>query len=164
KRTYRVYAPPKLDRTKPAPLLVALHGYGMTSAMMPSFTGLNKKADREGFVGVYPDGTGVVQAWHAGRFPPGRDSKKVNDVAFIAKVIDDVSAQLPIDPKRVYCTGMSNGGMMCYRVANELSGRIAAAAPVAGTMSIPKAAPKRPVPLLHIHCRGDSIVPYERRK
>lgn len=164
RRTYRVYAPPKLDRTKPAPLVVALHGYAMTSAMMPAFTGLNRKADREGFVVAYPDGTGLVQEWNAGRFPPRPESKKANDVAFIARVLDDVCARLPIDKSRVYCTGMSNGGMMSYRVANELSDRIAAVAPVAGTMSIPKATPRRPVPLMHIHCRGDSVVPYAGRR
>ncbi|MCC7086513.1 MAG: DDE-type integrase/transposase/recombinase [Pirellulales bacterium] len=49
-----------------------------------------------------------------------------------------------IDPKQVYATGMSNGGMMCYRLAAELSDRIAAVAPVAGTMAIEKPIPSGP--------------------
>ncbi len=156
-RTFLLHVPKKLPR--PAPLVLALHGAGMTSGMMPSFTGLSDLADREGFVVAYPDGTGVPRTWNAG---PRWGRGKPDDVKFLAAVIDDVTARLPIDATRVYACGMSNGGMMCYRLADELSGRIAAVAPVAGTMAIPKASPSRPVPLLHIHCRGDSIVPYEK--
>ena len=65
-----------------------------------------------------------------------------------------------VDPKRVYATGMSNGGMMCYLLAAELSDRIAAVAPVAGTMVIDKADPKRPVPLIHFHGTADTFVTF----
>lgn len=65
-----------------------------------------------------------------------------------------------MDGKRIYATGMSNGGMMCYRLAAELSDRIAAIAPVAGTMAIENYKPKRPVPVMHFHGAADKIVPF----
>ena len=81
-------------------------------------------------------------------------------MAFIGKVLDDLATVVNVDPKRVYATGISNGGMMCYRLAAELSDRIAAIAPISGTMAIDKANPKRPVPVIHFHGLADTIVPY----
>jgi polyhydroxybutyrate depolymerase len=66
-------------------------------------------------------------------------------VGYLAAVLDDLEAVANVDPRRVYATGFSNGGMMCYRLASELSGRIAAIAPVAGTMSTAVVQAKRPV-------------------
>jgi polyhydroxybutyrate depolymerase len=155
-RSYLLHVPRSL--TRPAPLIIALHGAAMTSSMMPAFTGLNELASREGVVVVYPDGTGFPRTWNAG---PRWGRGKPDDVKFLSKLIDEVAGLTSIDRARVYACGMSNGGMMCYRLANELSDRIAAVGCVAGAMAVPKAAPSRPVPLLHIHCRGDTIVPYE---
>ena len=96
--------------------------------------------------------------WNAGGFQ-GKEGKP-DDVAFIAKVLDDLATVVNVDPKRVYVTGMSNGGMMCYRLAAELSDRIAAIAPVAGTMAIDNYHPKRPVPVMHFHGTADKLVPF----
>ena len=85
---------------------------------------------------------------------------KPNDVEFISRLLDDLASVVNVDPLRVYATGMSNGGMMCYRLAAELSGRIAAVAPVAGTMAISEAKPQRSVPVLHFHGTADRIVPF----
>ena len=75
--------------------------------------------------------------------------------------MDDLGGVIKVDLKRVYATGMSNGGMMCYRLAAELSDRIAAVAPVAGTMAFEKANPKRPVPIIHFHGTSDTLVPVD---
>ena len=64
----------------------------------------------------------------------------------------------------LYATGISNGGMMCYRLAAELSERIAAIAPVAGTIAIDESKPKRPVPVIHFHGTKDNLVPFEAGK
>ena len=83
-----------------------------------------------------------------------------DDVKFVSMLLDDLATVVNVDPKRVYATGMSNGGMMCYRLAAELSDRIAAIAPVSGTMAIPDYKPKRPVPVMHFHGTADTIVPF----
>jgi polyhydroxybutyrate depolymerase len=143
------------------PVVLVLHGAATNGAITVFFTGMNQKADDAGFVAVYPNGTGLaglMLTWNAGRFGGGA-GKKADDVAFIANVLDDLATVVNVDPKRVYATGMSNGGMMCYRLAAELSDRIAAIAPVAGTMAIDNYNPKRPVPVIHFHGAADKIVP-----
>ena len=164
KRTYWVHVPPQYDPKKAMPVVLALHGATMTAKVMEAFSGLNKTADAEGFIVVYPNGTGpnpLLYTWNSGGFPAILAKSKPDDVAFLAKVLDELESVLNVDKKRIYATGVSNGGMMCYRLASELSERIAAIAPVAGTIAVEKYEPKRPVPVLHIHGTVDLLVPYE---
>ncbi len=159
-RSYLVHIPAKYDGKTPMPVVLALHGAAMNGPMMTVFCGLNQKADEAGFIAVYPSGTGmgIFLVWNAG----GIASKdRADDVGFIRKALDDLESVVKVDPKRVYATGISNGGMMCYRLAAELSDRIAAVAPVSGTMAIENASPKRPVPLMHFHGTADKLVPFE---
>jgi len=166
KRTYLVHVPKGYDPKKPAPVVLALHGAATNGPMMVWLSGLNKKADEASFIVVYPSGTGTgpFLIWNAGGFKRKMAEGKADDVAFIGKLLDDLGAGVKIDEKRIYACGMSNGGMMCYRLAAELSDRIAAIAPVAGTIAIDKSKPKRPVPIIHFHGSKDNIVPFERTK
>lgn len=159
KRTYLVHIPAAHDPKKSAPVVLALHGAGMNGPMMVWFSGLNRKADEAGFVVVYPSGTGTgpFLTWNAGE-SWGRRGKP-DDVAFIARLLDDLGTVVRVDPKRVYACGMSNGAMMCYRLAAELSDRIAAIAPVAGTIACRHERPGRAVPVIHFHGSADRIVP-----
>jgi polyhydroxybutyrate depolymerase len=161
-RSYLMHVPPRYEAPRPTPLVLSLHGACSDATMQIHFTGLNKKADDAGFIVVYPNGTGAgpVLFWNAGlaRFEAAK--KMPDDVAFISHVLDDVASVVNVDPKRVYATGMSNGAMMCYRLAAELSSRIAAIAPVGGTMAIDKAQPQRPVSVIHFHGTADTTVLY----
>jgi polyhydroxybutyrate depolymerase len=163
-RSYLVHVPKGYDSTKPQPVVLALHGMAMTGSMMVSFAGLNETSEKNNFIVVYPNGTGFgpLQTWNAGGLPPKMANGKPDDVEFIGKVLDDLSARTNVDAKRVYACGMSNGAMMCYRLAAEMSDRIAAIAPVAGTVAITESHPKRPVPVLHFHGNADPIVPFRR--
>lgn len=166
KRTYLVHVPKGYDPKKPAPVVLALHGAAMNGSMMVWFSGLNKKSDEAGFIVVYPSGTGTgpFLTWNAGGFKGKMAEGRADDVAFIGKLLDDLGTVVEVDEKRVYACGMSNGGMMCYRLAAELSDRIAAIAPVAGTIAIGESKPKRAVPVIHFHGSKDSIVPFEMAK
>jgi polyhydroxybutyrate depolymerase len=163
KRTYLVHVPKGYDPKKPIPVVLALHGAAMNGPMMVGFSGLNKKSEEAGFIVVYPSGTGTgpFLFWNAGAFPGKMVEGKTDDVAFIGKLLDDLGMVVKVDEKRVYACGMSNGGMMCYRLAAELSDRLAAVAPVAGTIAIDESKPKRPVPVIHFHGSKDAIVPFE---
>jgi polyhydroxybutyrate depolymerase len=160
-RSCLVHLPPTYDVKKPTPVVLVFHGAMMNAERMVAFCGLNEKADQAGFVAVYPNGTGWRQFLFFnsgglnGRLAPLRS---VDDVKYVAKLLDDLEAQVNVDRKRVYATGMSNGGMMCYRLAAELSDRIAAIAPVSGTLAIEKCEPKRPVPVMHFHGTKDTLV------
>jgi polyhydroxybutyrate depolymerase len=121
---------------------------------------MSGKSDSAGFYVVYPQGIG--NKWDAGPCcPPGQASGS-NDVNYVSAVIDDVKSYLPnVDRQRVYATGFSNGGFMAYRLACELSSKIAAVAPVAASMGIGyPCSPLRPVPVIAFNGNADSYVPY----
>jgi polyhydroxybutyrate depolymerase len=158
-RSYHVHVPPQYDPAKPIPVVIALHGGGTNASMMAKMSQLSKKSDEAGFLVIYPNGTGIgLLNFNAGG---RRDCIKdePDDVKYIGAVLDEVGCLASIDSKRIYATGLSNGGMMCYRLAAEMSDRIAAIAPVAGTMAIEKATPTKPVPIMHFHGTADKIVP-----
>jgi polyhydroxybutyrate depolymerase len=164
KRTFLLHVPPGLDRSQPTPLVIVLHGGGGTGSKVARLTRFSDEADREGFIVVYPDA--INNHWNDGRNVARFRSQRENidDVGFIATLIDRLAGQLNIDTSRVYVSGMSNGAMMSYRLACDLSAKIAAAAPVAGSMAedLPDSCPPgKPVPLLAINGTEDPLVPYE---
>jgi polyhydroxybutyrate depolymerase len=163
KRSYWVHVPPSYDSTKATPVVLALHGATMSAKGMEALTGLSKKADQAGFIVVYPNGAGspFLQTWNCGGFNQLISQSRPNDVKFIAKLLDELEENLTIDKNRVYATGLSNGAMMCYRLAAELSERIAAIAPVSGTIALEEYEPAQAVPVLHIHGTVDNLVPFE---
>ena len=163
-RSYLIHVPPCYDGSQPTPVVLAFHGAGTNGAIMALSSGLNSKADEAGFVVVYPNGTGkgnFFLVWNSGGFHGPNADQLPDDVKFVDHLLDDLATVVNADPKRVYATGMSNGGMMCYRLASELSERIAAVAPVAGTMAVDRPRAKRPVPVIHFHGTADRLVPFE---
>ena len=167
-RLYRVHVPRSYREGAPTPLLVALHGgMGDMDRQADEATyGLVGASERYGFVAVFPNGFsrfpgGRFATWNAGRCcGPARDAG-IDDVGFIRRVVADVERQVSIDPRRVYATGMSNGGMMAYRLACEAADVFRAIAPVAGTDNTLACRPKRPVAVLHLHARDDDHVRFE---
>ncbi len=158
-RTYFVHAPPRVSEGRPLPVVLAFHGGGGNASGFKAYAGLDALADREGFVVVYPDGSGRwgrrLLTWNAGGCCGYAAAQNVDDVGFALAVLRDVARNVSIDPARVYATGHSNGSMMAYRMAIDASDRIAAIAPVAGAMQAPGFPPPRPVPVLHIHSVDD---------
>src|SRR5262249_30593385 len=109
-----------------------------------------------------PAGQGVT--WNAGNCCGYAQRQNVDDVAFVRALLDDLARVVKVDAKRGYATGMSNGGVMAYRLASELSDRIAAIAPVAGPMGSATCSPRRPVPVLHFHSTDDAFAPFQGGK
>lgn len=121
---------------------------------------MDRVADREGFLTVYPEGSGLLRhtllTWNAGTCCGSASERDVDDVAFTIALLDRLVARMGVDPSRIYAAGHSNGGMMAYRLGLALSDRLAAIASVAGAMVVPDPRPPlRPVPVLHIHSVDD---------
>jgi polyhydroxybutyrate depolymerase len=138
-RTYLLHTPPGYDRHRRTALVLVLHGATQSPDGAERMSGMSALADREKFLVAYPGGTGRlsrVPTWNAGNCCGYALTHKVDDVAFIRALIDKLEHDYPVDPKRVYIAGISNGAMMSYRLACELSDKIAAITPVEGAQNV----------------------------
>ncbi len=160
-RSYRLHAPPADDGRSPRPLLLMFHGGGGSGRQFETNSSrMDAVADARGFFAVYPDGTGTLRTWNGVGCCGYAVENDVDDVAFVSALLDELAASACIDLRRVYASGMSNGGIFSHRLGCELSDRIAAIAPVAGT-DLTTCTPARPVPVMHIHGTADGHVPYD---
>ncbi|WP_328351502.1 polyhydroxybutyrate depolymerase [Mycobacterium sp. NBC_00419] len=164
-RSYRLYLPAGLPPA--APLVVMLHGGFGSAAQAERTYGWNDLADSAKFVVAYPDGLG--RAWNAGTAGPptsdsagnccGRSSRDdVDDVGFITAAVRDIAGNIAIDPSRIYATGISNGGMMAYKLACNTA-VFAAIGPDSATQLDSCPAPS-PTSVVHIHGTADPVVRY----
>jgi len=159
-RSYTINLPPSYYDASSFSLVLALHGGGGSSSQFEKSTKLTDKANAAGFIVVYPNGTGLIQTWNAGQCCGSAMNNNIDDVRFISMLIDKLISKYKINPKKVYATGHSNGGMLCYRLACELPDKLAAIAPNSCTMVTTTCNPSKPVPILHMHSKLDEHVPY----
>lgn len=166
-RLYQVHVPKKYSATNPAPLLLSFHGGGgnMHYQSSDKHYGQISASEDKGFIVVFPNGystlkSGKFATWAAGACCGGARDKTIDDVGFVKQIIKNVSHQLAIDRNQIVATGMSNGGMLTYRLACEMSDTFKAIAAVAGTDNTLHCTPQKPVSILHIHARNDDRVLY----
>lgn len=164
-RTYRVV---DLSESESAPLLFVLHGFGGTAEGMRAYAGIEDAVQstlQDGAIIVYPNGSGLEsglpQSWNAGGCCPFSIYEPVDDVSFFEQMIDRLSAAYDVDAERVWVVGHSNGGMMAYRLACELSTRVTAIGVAAGALMIDTCSPSRGVSALHLHGALDNVVPLD---
>lgn len=156
RRVYRLHVPKGLSGR--SPLVVMMHG-GLGSAKQAEESyGWDAQADKGRFVVAYPDGSD--RAWNVGAGCCGKPGeRKVDDVAFVSRMVADIRRTRSVDAKRIYATGMSNGGMMAYRLACD-TGVFAAVAPVGATL-LGACRDPRPVSVLHVHGLADERVRFD---
>jgi polyhydroxybutyrate depolymerase len=164
-RTYHVHLPPGHRPDRPVPLVLALHGRGGSGLHLDALTNnqLTTETDRRGWVIVFPEG--IDHGWNDGRDPEtaALHLPEVDDVGFLRTLIERLRSDFGVDDKRVYATGMSNGGFMSLRLAIDLSDRIAAVGAVAACLGVghQKREPLAPVGVLIMNGTEDPLVPYE---
>jgi len=172
-RSYLVHLPSNYVSTRRWPVVMMFHGGGGRARVAMEDTGWAKKGEEAGFISVFPEGTrpdparpgrfiGNPQSWNDGSRMPtvGAAERGVDDLAFVSALLKDIERRYSIDQRRIYATGFSNGASMSFRLARELSTKIAAIAPVAGHDCIDQE-PKRAVPVIYLVGKADPLSPFD---
>ena len=166
-RWYRVHIPLSYQPGVPTAVLLGFHGGGGDARGFAETTELEGTADRHGFIAVFPEGTGplgpwvfALLTWNAGNCCGYAQEHDIDDVGFVRDLLGDLASHYAIDPNRIFATGLSNGGMMSYRLGVELADRLAAVAPVAAALGVSRT-PQRPIPLIAFHGALDTNVPWQ---
>lgn len=159
-RTYTMHIPTGIKAN--APLVVSLHGYGSRTIHRKD---LNAAADKYGFAICYPlgyaDSRGKL-GWNVGY--PSQKSSKINDAKFVYELSQHVSKQFNLSSKNTFCTGMSNGGDMCYQMAYTMPDAFAAYASIAGLTMMwvyQNHDVQKPVPFMEVHGTEDLTSKWE---
>ena len=172
-RDYRIHVPPAAASGQPLPLVLNLAGATQNGQIQEILSDMDPNADQNGYLVIYPDGTRISKVltpdpvakqaqygWNAGACCGLPVTRKINDVGFLEAVIANVANRTPVNLRRVYMTGISNGGMMAYAMAAEASTRVAAIASVSGQVEIPDIHPTRSVPTMEFHSVNDPIATF----
>jgi polyhydroxybutyrate depolymerase len=164
-RPVRVRVPRSYDKTRLAPLLIVLHGYGSSGSNYETYLHLQQEAERRGFLTVYPNGTPDSQGnefWNATDACCDFDRRGIDDVGYLDGLITAINGALAVDPQRIYVVGHSNGAFMTYRMACADADRIAAIVSLAGATFAKSTdcRPTSPVAVAQIHGTADDTVSF----
>jgi polyhydroxybutyrate depolymerase len=157
-REFILHRPAAVASDQSAALVVVLHGGLGSAAQAERHYGWDALADVKGFAVLYPNGVG--RTWNAGGCCGPAARKSVDDLGYLAALIKDTVAREGLNPKRVFVTGMSNGGVMAYRLACSGKISLAAIGPVAASLAEGCKTPN-PVSVMAIHGLDDRNIPFE---
>ena len=163
-RQYLLHIASSYDSKYVVPLVFVFHGGGGNAKQIARFTGFNDLSDQHKFLVVYPQG--IDGHWNDGRNAQAfrEQDLQINDIDFILKLLDHLKQQYSIDEKRVFATGLSNGGIFCQRLAIEQSAHFAAVATVIGSIAEPLAKnfhPEKAISVMIMNGTDDPLVPYD---
>ncbi|HKU38376.1 MAG TPA: PHB depolymerase family esterase [Polyangiales bacterium] len=162
-REYVVHVPPSYDGRKLVPLVIDIHGYTYTEADQEAVSGWQTKSDAEGFIVVYPKG--LDDSWNGGSVCCGASQKDgVDDEGFVRAIVKQLSRDACLDEKRIYATGLSNGGALSYLLACRAADVFAATAPVSIGNGTRPCEPARPISVVMYRGKSDDLVPYDGGK
>ncbi|MDF1500806.1 MAG: PHB depolymerase family esterase [Anaerolineales bacterium] len=162
-RSYVLLTPAAIDPDETYPLVLALHGGGGSGERMCSLKGgIQELAAQQDLIVACP--SGIDKHWNDGRQTnrSRAHAEDIDDVGFLLELVSQLVGQHPVDPGRVYVTGMSNGGMMSLRMACEASAVFRAAAPVISSLPADlDCEPSNPISILIMNGTEDPLVPWE---
>jgi polyhydroxybutyrate depolymerase len=168
-RSYVLHLPTRVRRnrlgaTVAYPLVLVLHGSGADGSTVEMQSGMDHLADSAQFIVAYPNGAtmlfGLGSDWNAGKCCGNAVRSNVDDLAFLRATVDDVARHVPVDRRRIYVAGFSDGGRMAYHVACDAASMVAAIGVVAGSVVDDSCVPSRPVPVIVFHGTADDEVPF----
>ena len=162
-RRFNYYLPPVyFETSNDLPVLISLHGGGGTAEENQEYTNLSILADEENFIPVFPQGSVAEGKGTTGWFTGSCDGSEVCDIGFVSHIIDYLALNMNVHLDEVYVTGFSNGAFMAYSLACNLSEKIAAVAPIAGSMengNFQTCYSTHPLSIVHIHGATDNVIP-----
>jgi len=142
---------------------LVFHGGGGNAEQIAKFSGFNTLSEKHGFLAIYPQA--IDKHWNDGRNSEKfrEHDTRIHDVAWIKKLLGELKRTYSIDTRRVYATGISNGGIFSQRLAIELGQHFAAVASLTAQIAEPlaKTNPTSPVSMLIINGTKDPFVPLE---
>lgn len=159
-RQYLIHVPPTYDGKTAVPLVVDIHGLTSTDTAQAGLSGWRAKADQENFIVVHPQG--LNNSWNGGELCCGQSQANgVDDEGFMRALVKEMGTSACIDPKRVYATGLSNGGAMSHLLACQTADIFAATAPVSMGNGAQPCEPKRPISVVMFRGTADPLVAFE---
>ncbi len=166
-RSYLLHLPKNYNSDKKYPLVIMLHGYSDHPRLMEFYTGMSKKADKEGFIVVYPKGTNDAQdnnlSWNADFCCGGARREKVDDESFIHELIGSLKKQHSTDSKSIFIAGFSNGGMLAHKLGSNNTSGIKAMAIISSSIggnNILLEKSYKPLPVLLMNGSEDRVLPF----
>lgn len=159
-RWYLLTTPPAHDGSTPLPVVLDFHGFTEGATIHAAHSALSPFAADEGFVAVFPQGTGNPVRWNALPTADAADFGGADDLTYVDAVLDAIEDDLCVDTARVYATGLSNGAGMASLLGCERPARFAAVAPVAGIRPPTECADGVATPILAFHGTADPILIY----
>lgn len=132
----------------PRPVVFAFHAFQESARRQRTLSGLGPLAQREGFIAITPEGRDTLplggqvgRGWRPG---PG----ETGDVTFVRTLLDALERDRCVDRRRVFATGLANGGVFANLLGCVLGDRLAAVAPVAGAAPLDGCVPAQAMPVL----------------
>lgn len=170
-RIYIVHIPPQAS-DRELPMVFMLHGAGGSALGSSERFGWKQKADKEGFIAVFPEGMPLYprqpesfktnpRVWTEGSGRKFLTLRHVDDMGYLLAVIEDMVSKSRVDKNKVFFTGFSNGASMAFRVGVEMSDKVAAIAPVSGHLWMKDPKPLRPISMLQIVGTKDPMNPLD---
>ena len=164
-RTYNIYVPSSYETDKPLPVLLGFHGIGGSASTFTNALHLKIFSQDMGFILVIPNGSGneagAQNSWNAGNCCGTAYSNQIDDIGFVRSMLDSISRKYSVDKSRIWAMGFSNGGMLSYRLACELSEQISAIGVGGGALMLNTCSPPNSVSVIHIHGGLDETVPID---
>jgi polyhydroxybutyrate depolymerase len=160
-RTYYLNIPANYSKGTPVPLILGFHSRTTNAKELLNSTYIGDFVNDMGFVLATINGSVYeYSSWNAGTCCTPAIDFKEDDVELSSLIIDSISSTYSIDPNRIWAIGHSNGGMMAYRLACDLSDKISGVAIVGGALMDDSCTPEKPVSIMHIHGDLDETIPF----
>jgi poly(3-hydroxybutyrate) depolymerase len=153
-RDYRLFIPPGVSASRPAPLLVLLHGCGQDSASFAASTRVAAIARAERCVVLLPEQCSLANAqrcWNWFR----AEARVAAEAMLLMAIIEHVSMLYPVRRDRVFALGISAGGAMALTVALRFPERFAAVGTHSGPVPHSAVNALQVVPAMHGHRAPD---------